>query len=353
MLARQFITRAGLALAATALLAAAPAGALARPTDLSAPDAPDHTSRPEPNQDQRSSSSDVSDAVTERSLSAKYAAGSEWVRSDRTDPAASRVRVLHTYNALKAREITSLITIKARKLERLLPAGYQLLPASALALGRADQGIVALSNYHGLGAQVDRRPRRDQVAIDIAILVAEPADAAQAGLSIPGAYHLYALKILTDDPIYAASLRRAGMPVRYLRHIGYDRQIDDPSGAGTLTVNVPANRPLLRSIHTAFGYQPAGTLDPVFWFNGSRGVAALHFHDVGFEQGQALSQIYTQPGSNLDNLLAGGGIGTCPRDPQTGDNCVTSQALNFRFPQGSRGQLTVIRRSRANRSAGS
>lgn len=328
------------AVAALAVAPAAPAGALARPTGLSAPDAPDHTSRPERNRDQRSYS-EPSAAAEGRS------------RSDRKSPAASHVRVLHTYNALKAREITSLITVNAPKLKRLLPAGYQLLPASVLGLGRADQGIVTLSNYHGLGAQVDRWPRRDQVAIDIAILVAEPADAAQAGLSIPGAYHLYALKILTDDPVYAASLRRAGMPVRYLRHIGYDRQIDDPSGAGTLTVNVPANRPFLRSIHTAFGYQPAGTLDPVFWFNGNRGIAALHFHDVGFEQGQALSQIYTQPGSNLDTLLAGGGIGTCPRDPHTGDNCVTSQALNFRFPQGSQGQLTLMRRSRANRSAGS
>jgi hypothetical protein len=68
----------------------------------------------------------------------------------------------------------------------------------------------------------------------------------------------------------------------------------------------------------------------------------LHFHDEPFRQGQALSQVYTQPASKWDNLLSGGGFGPGAPDPKTGYNSIVTPSLNFRYDQGSRGRLILL-----------
>src|SRR5262249_55867313 len=61
-----------------------------------------------------------------------------------------------------------------------------------------------------------------------------------------------------------------------------------------------------------------------------------------FQQGQAVSQIYTQPGSKWNNLLSGGGLGPGTPDPVTGYDSIVTPSLNFRYPQGSSGRLLLI-----------
>jgi hypothetical protein len=195
-----------------------------------------------------------------------------------------------------------------------------------------------------LNLQIDHgRPRRDPlIAIDVGILVNEPAEAAAVSVNTPGAFHLYTLAIYTNDPLYALSLLVAQMPVGFVPGITYERLMDDASGFGDVNVGVPDRHDPFYSRNTGFGYEPAGALDAVFWHNGKRGKVVLHFHDEPFQQGQALSLVYTQPASRWDTLLAGSGFGPGTPDAATGYNSIVTPSLNLRYDQGSRGRLLWI-----------
>jgi hypothetical protein len=251
--------------------------------------------------------------------------------------------LLHTYANFLGLEVTPLVAVGSAKLTPLLPSGYSMVPAAAFGVGGSDQGLVAMVNFEGLGQATDHGAPHDQVAIDIAVLVAEPAMAASAGLSIPGAFHLYTLAIYTNDARYAASLRDADMPVEFVDGIGYARAIDDASGVGDLTVTVPSDPAALKTAASALGYSPApGALNAIFWYAGSDGTVALHYHGEPFRQGNAIAEVSTQPGSKWEALLAGGGLGPCPSDPDTGFSCISAPALNFRYDDGTEGRLLLI-----------
>jgi hypothetical protein len=129
--------------------------------------------------------------------------------------AAARVRLVHTYGNSSGVEIANLIAIDATKLTALLPAGYQALPAAAVGLGGADQGVLVIANFRGEAPFIDGHwpSRYDQVAIDVVIAVLPPPAAATAGLDISGAFHFHTLTIYSDDARYLASLRTVDMPV--------------------------------------------------------------------------------------------------------------------------------------------
>jgi hypothetical protein len=185
------------------------------------------------------------------------------------------------------------------------------------------------------------------VAIDVAILIAEPPEAARVGVAIPGAFHLYALRIFTDDSRYADSLRDAGLSVEFIEAIDYERRMDDATGVGDLEVRLPGRHPFLYSVNTGQGYAPVqGALNAVFWHEGSRGTAVLSFANEPFRQGSAISRIYTRPHGTLDRLLEGGGLGPCPPDPKTRFNCIFAPSLNLRYDQGWVGKLQLIKPSR-------
>jgi hypothetical protein len=123
--------------------------------------------------------------------------------------------------------------------------------------------------------------------------------------------------------------------------IEHERQIDE-TGVGTLAVGVPSKHSPFYSLNTAFGHEPAGPLDGVFWYEGKNGTAAIHFqHDV-HEEGQAQSLIFTPPGSPLNVLLEGGGFGPGPTDPETGYESVITPSINILYPVGARGRLLLI-----------
>ena len=121
----------------------------------------------------------------------------------------AEVQFLHTYGSSLGQEVANVIAVSASKLLPLLPAEYNLIPASSLGFGRADQGIVVIANFRGIDPTVDggRPSKQNQVAVDVGILVVEPAEATEAKVNIPGAFHLYMLAIYTNDARYAASLR--------------------------------------------------------------------------------------------------------------------------------------------------
>ena len=254
--------------------------------------------------------------------------------------------VLHTYGNSQGHEIANVIAVSASKLLPLLPSEYTIVPASSLLFGRPDQGIVTIANFEGINPTVDQRPssRQSQVAIDVGILIVEPADAAKAGVNIPGAFHIYALTIFTNDAQYAASLRTGDMPVEFADAIGYQRDMDDATGVGDLIVSVPARYPTLYSINAGQGYAPApGAFNAVFWNDGLRDTAVLNFIDQPFRQGSAMSQIYTRPHTALNALLDGGGLGPCPADLLTGFDCVMAPSLNLRYDEGTVGKLQLIK----------
>ena len=168
------------------------------------------------------------------------------------------------------------------------------------------------------------------MAVDIGVLVAEPKAAIKAGVNIPEAYHYYTLTIYTDNAAYAASLLDASFPVELVSGIHYDRAIDAASGVGTLTVGIPVPA------------SPFGTFDAAFGYAPSLGAAALHFYDDPFRKGNAFGQIYTQPSSRWDDLLAGGGIAPCASDPVSGFDCIAVPALNLLHDEGGVGQLVVV-----------
>jgi hypothetical protein len=204
---------------------------------------------------------------------------------------------------------------------------------------------VVIVNFQGTNNTLDGRkvPQRPRTVIDLLVLVAEPAAAELAGLDIPGAFHLYSLAFYTDDARYAASLRRADMPVEFVPHLTHDRQMNT-DGEGTLLIDVPSRESPFYSHNTAFGHSPAGPLNAVFWYEGKQGTAAVHFQHDAHEEGPAQSLIFTPPGSPLNGLLEGGGFGPGPTDPETGYESVLTPSLNLLYPVGARGRLLLIAR---------
>lgn len=261
-----------------------------------------------------------------------------WVRAD--------AELLHTYGNSLGQEVVNVIAVSASKLLPLLPAGYNLVPAASVGFGGPDQGIVVIANFRGIDPTVDHKNPLDQnqVAVDVAILVFEPTEAAEAGVNIPGAFHVYALAIYTNDARYAASLQRAEIPVEFVSKIGYQRSMNDATGVGDLIVSVPSHDSPFHTFSSGLGYAPVpGAFNAVFWHDGGKGKAVLHFLDQPFRQGTAISHIYTQLSSTWDNLFDGGGLGPCDPHPETGYRCVIVPALNLRYDEGTVGKLQLIR----------
>lgn len=254
------------------------------------------------------------------------------------------IRVLHTYHTRFATEVAHTTPVPAANLAPLLPDGYELAPVALLGLGGWDEGLVVIFNFHGSENSIDRHRLRKPAStrIDLLVWVIEPASAKLIGADIPGACHFYSLAYYTDDSEFVASLRSADMPVELVPKIRYERDMD-LSGAGTLAVTVPSRCTPFYSNNTAFGHAPAGPLNGIFWHESKRGTAALHFQIDVTEQGQAQSLIFTEPGSTLNQLLAGGSFGPGPPDPVTGYESVLSPTLNLFYPQGSVGRLLLIK----------
>jgi hypothetical protein len=97
----------------------------------------------------------------------------------RADARRSDVKVLHTYAVSSALQVAHTIAVSATNLLPLLPAGYQLVPASAVGLGNSAQGVVMVANVQGSRLSIDGRPSHndDFLAVDVGILVVEPAEA--------------------------------------------------------------------------------------------------------------------------------------------------------------------------------
>jgi hypothetical protein len=259
-------------------------------------------------------------------------------------PVHAAVDILHTYSVSQAHEIDNLIAVDASKLAGLLPPGYVMVPASALGVGGTNQGIVLIDNFEGLNPVTDSVASNvhSRIAIDVAIVVAEPPKAAEAGLAIPGAYHFYTLTMASNDAPYVKSLIDH-MPIQRVPQIFYQWAISDTTGIGDLIVAVPGKDSALATINHAYGYGPtAGPLHAVFWHDGADGTTALHFNVPIFRQSNATSYIFTKPGSALAKLLQGGGTGSCPTDRKTGFICVSAPSLSFSFDHGDTGQLVLI-----------
>ena len=242
----------------------------------------------------------------------------------------AEVETLYTYDSSLGHEVTNVIVVSLSKLTPMLPTGYAAVPASLLGFGGTDQGLVVIANVRGFNPAVDgKKPsKHDQVDIDVAIVVFEPAGAAEAGVSIPGAFHLYALAIYTDDSRYAETLRKADMPVRFVNKITYERAMNDATGIGELIVNVPSKSNPLKTVNSGQGYAPApGAFNVVSWHDDSHEKAILHFRNEPFRQGVAVSQIYTHPESEWQMLFDGGGLGACPPDPETGYTVLSHHQL--------------------------
>lgn len=255
------------------------------------------------------------------------------------------VQVVHTYGNSLGQEVISVIAVDASKLRPLLPAPYELIPASTVGFGQSNQGLVVIGNFRGIDYFVDKRINgRESVAIDVLVLVNEPSQAAKAGVNIPGAFHVYALAIYTNDPQYAASLQQVAFPVEFVSKIEYRREMDDATGVGNLSISVPSKLSPFATYSVGQGYSRAsGAFNTVFWHDGKKGEALLHFLDQPFSQGTAISQIYTQPGSRWDNLLIGGGLGSCAPQAGTDYHCINAPALNMRYDEGTRGTLMLIK----------
>jgi hypothetical protein len=258
--------------------------------------------------------------------------------------AAQSATVLHTYRKSTAMEVINGIPVDFHKVLPLLPEEYDFLPAAAVGQGSLDQALVIIANFQGSHPQIDdQQPATaDQVAIDVGILVQPPPHAAVAGLDIPGAFHVYTLAIYTNDAPYAATLQAIDMPVEFVPGIIYDRPMDDATGVGDLDVMVPLDDAPFYSHNTGLGYAPAEALNAILWHNGDQGTSVLHFIDEPTELGQAQSLIYTEPASDLNELLDGGGLGPGPIDLATGFESVIAPSLNYRYRAGSFGRLLLI-----------
>lgn len=255
------------------------------------------------------------------------------------------VETLHRYSNTRGVEVANLIPVNFSDLSPLLPAGYTPVPASELGIGSATQGIVVIVNFRGTNVSIDgKKPRKqEQVAIDVGVLVVEPELAEAADLNIPGAFHFYALAIYTDDARYAASLRSGDMPVEFVSQITYQRDYDDESGVGELSVKVPAQSSPFMSFNEGFGYalQP-DPINAVFWHDGREGTTALHFLDDPFRRGEARSKLYTEPQSRWHTLFSGSNPSTCATDPETGFACMEVASVNLRYDNGAVGELLLF-----------
>lgn len=260
--------------------------------------------------------------------------------------ARGEVELLHTFGNSLGQEVVNVIAVSTSKLLPLLPNGYNLVPAASVGFGGSDQGIVVIANFRGIDPTVDHRNplNQNQVAVDVAILVSQPEEAAQTEVDIPGAFHVYALAIYTNDARYAASLHQAKIPVEFVNKIDYQRNMDDVTGVGDLIVSVPSKDSPFHTLSSGLGYAPApGAFNAVFWHDSEKGKAVLHFLDQPFQQGTAISHIYTQPASRWDNLFEDSGLGACDPHPETEYRCVIVPALNLRYDEGTVGKLRLIR----------
>jgi hypothetical protein len=255
------------------------------------------------------------------------------------------VEFLHSYDTSFATEIANAIPVSADNLLPLLPSEYELIPAATFGIGGLDEGIVVIVNFQGMDPSIDRRPRRRNPSTRtyVTILVAAPAAAEVAGVDAPGSLHFYTLASYTDDAEYAANLRVADWPIEFVPRIAFGREIDDTTEVGQVLVEVPSRNSPFYSFNEAFGHAPAGNVDAVFWFNGKKGTALLHFINEPARQGDALSLVFTPPGSRWNELLAGGGFGPGPTDPETGFESVVAPSLNFLYPEGSRGRILLLK----------
>ncbi|MGW0185789.1 hypothetical protein ACWDV7_08570 [Streptomyces sp. NPDC003362] len=254
------------------------------------------------------------------------------------------VQVLHNYQFSFATEVSNAIRVNKEKLIPLLPEGYSPVPASALGVGGENDGVVAIVNICDENLSIDGAPsRRTTLVQDVGILVREPADAAAAGLDIPGAFHIYLLALYTDNRPYAESLRSGDIPVQFVPNITHDRRIDE-AGVGEQTVRVPAKDNPYYSLNKATGFVATGEVAAILWHEGDKGTAALNFRFDLAQQGSAQSEVFTKPGTKLNRLLAGGGAGPGPTDPKTGFASIRTPSLTFQYSQGGNGSLILIKK---------
>ncbi|WP_437061516.1 hypothetical protein [Streptomyces sp. enrichment culture] len=155
------------------------------------------------------------------------------------------------------------------------------------------------------------------------------------------------MEIYIDDRAYVGSLRSADMPVHFVPDITHDRRIDD-AGVGNLTVRVPARKNPFHSLNEGFGFTSTGRVDVVVWYEGGKGTAALTFRSDVAQQGPAQSQVFTRPGTKLNSILRGGGLGPGPTDPETGFESIRTPSLSFQYPQGGSGSLVLIEKPCGN-----
>ncbi|MEV5314162.1 hypothetical protein [Streptomyces sp. NPDC052610] len=243
-----------------------------------------------------------------------------------------------------ATEMANAVRVDKAKLAPLLPEGYEPVPASALGLGSENDGVFVFVNVCNENFAIDGKVSQRTSLVNIpSILVREPADAAAAGLNIPGAFHIYPLDIHIDDRAYVDSLRSADMPVHFIPDITHDRRIDD-AGVGDLTVRVPARKNPFSSLNEGLGFTSTGRVDVIVWYEGDKGTAALTFRFDVAQQGPARSQVFTKPGTELNRILGGGGLGPGPTDPKTGFESIRTPSLSFQYPQGGSGSLILIKK---------
>jgi hypothetical protein len=262
-----------------------------------------------------------------------------------TEPATtSGVQVLHNYRMSFATEMANAIRVSKDKLVPLLPEGYEPVPASEVGVGGENDGVLVIVNVCNENFSVDGTVAQPTSTVNIpSILVREPPDAAAAGLNIPGAFHIYPLAIYINDRAYADSLRSGGMPVQFIPHITHDRRIND-AGVGELTVRVPARKNPFYSFNQGLGFSSTGRVDVVVWYEGDKGTAALNFRFDLAQEGLAQSVVFTKPGTKLNRLLTGGGLGAGPTDPNTGFESIRTPSISFQYPQGGSGSLILIKK---------
>ncbi|GGQ96008.1 hypothetical protein [Streptomyces aurantiogriseus] len=278
---------------------------------------------------------------TENGSSSCRAGADPTVTTRATTPGAE---VLHTYRMSFATEMANAIRVNKAKLLPLLPEGYEPVSASDVGVGGENDGVFVIVNVCNENFSIDGTVSQPTSLVNIpSILVREPADAAAAGLNIPGAFHIYPLDIYINDQAYVDSLRSADMPVQLIPDITHDRRIDD-TGVGELTVRVPARKNPFASFNEGLGFSSTGRVDVVVWYEGDKGTAALTFQFDLAQEGPARSEVFTEPGTKLNHILTGGGLGPGPTDPDTGFESIRTPSLSFQYPQGGSGSLILIKK---------
>jgi len=254
--------------------------------------------------------------------------------------------VVHKYSNTNSMEFINFIAVDMSKVRHLVPDEYILAPASSLGVGRDDQAIFGIASFQGFHPSVDGRRTKveKQIAIDIGVVIQEPSEASELGLSFPGAFQGYVFQIFTNDKVYADSLHRSDIPVQFNSHITYQREMDDETGVGNLEVVLSALAASLKFSDVGTGYAPANGLQAVFWHNGPNRKSVLHFQDDLIKEGNAYSQVYVRSDGPWANIVEGGGQGSCSSDPVSGFICVQAPSLNLRYPTGTKGELLIIKK---------